>query len=63
MFEITYEVKKIVCPLGLEVYKIYVCSNDCILYRGEEYENLEVCSVCKVLRYKIRRDDSGEVDG
>jgi hypothetical protein len=34
-----YEAKKIVCPLGLEVQKIHACPNDCILYRGEEYEN------------------------
>nr|AAK52569.1 Putative Tam1 transposon protein TNP2 [Oryza sativa Japonica Group] len=59
----TYEAKKIVCPLGLEVHKIHACPNDCILYRGEEYENLEACPVCKALRYKIRRDDPGEVDG
>jgi hypothetical protein len=37
-----YEAKKIVCPLGLEVQKIHACSNDYILYRGEEYENLNV---------------------
>nr|AAN16339.1 TNP2-like protein [Oryza sativa Japonica Group] len=61
--ETTYEAKKIVCPLGLEVQKIYACPNDCILYRGEEYENLEACPVCKALRYKIRRDDPGEVNG
>nr|CAE05681.2 OSJNBa0065B15.4 [Oryza sativa Japonica Group] len=60
--ETTYEAKKIVCPLGLEVQKIHACPNDCILYRGEEYENLEACPVCKALRYKIRRDDPGEVD-
>nr|AAU90252.1 putative polyprotein [Oryza sativa Japonica Group] len=60
--ESTYEAKKTVCPLGLEVQKIHACPNDCILYRGE-YENLEACHVCKALRYKIRRDDPGEVDG
>nr|AAU90144.1 putative polyprotein [Oryza sativa Japonica Group] len=31
--ETTYEAKKIVCHLGLEVQKIHACSNDCILYR------------------------------
>jgi hypothetical protein len=50
----TYEAKKVLCPLGLEVQKIYACINDCILYHGEEYENLEVCLVCIALRYKIR---------
>jgi hypothetical protein len=34
----TYETKKVVCPLGLEVQKIHACSNDCILYHSEEYE-------------------------
>ena len=59
----TYEAKKIVCPLGLDVQKIHACPNDCILYRGEEYENLDACPVCTALRYKIRRDDPGDVEG
>ncbi|KAK1613686.1 hypothetical protein QYE76_019203 [Lolium multiflorum] len=59
----TYESKKVVYPLGLDVQKIHVCSNDCILYRAEEYENLDACPVCNALRYKIRRDDPGEVEG
>jgi hypothetical protein len=28
----TYEAKKTMCPLGLEVQKIHVCPNDSILY-------------------------------
>lgn len=59
----TYEAKQMVCPLGLEVEKIHACPNDCILYRGKEYENLESSPVCSALRYKIRRDDPGDVDG
>ena len=58
----TYEAKKIVCPLGLEVQKIHACINDCILYRGEENENFNACPVCGALRYKIRRDDHGDVE-
>ncbi|XP_071676775.1 uncharacterized protein [Lolium perenne] len=58
----TYEAKKVVCPLGLEVQKIHACINDCIIYRGE-YENLNACPVCSALRYKIRRDDPGDVEG
>ena len=50
----TYEAKKIICPLGLEVQKIHACINDCILYRGERYENMNACPVCGALRYKIR---------
>ena len=43
--------------------KIHACINDCILYRGEKYENLNSCPVCGALRYKIRRDDPGDVEG
>ena len=58
----TYEAKKLVCPLELEVQKIHACHNDCILYRGE-YENLDACPICSALRYKIRKDDLGDVEG
>ena len=44
----TYEAKKAVCPLGLEVQKIHACPNDFILYRGE-YEDLNACPVCGAL--------------
>jgi hypothetical protein len=59
----TYQAKKVVCPLGLDVEKIHACINDCILYRGELYENLEACPVCTALRYKIRQDVPGNVEG
>jgi hypothetical protein len=58
----TYKAKKVLCPLGLEVQKIHACINDCILYHGDEYENLEACSVCTALQYMIRRDDPGDVE-
>jgi hypothetical protein len=58
----TYEAKKIVCPLCLEVQKIHTCPNDCILYR-DDYENLTECPICTALRYKIRGDDSGDDEG
>ena len=60
--ESTYEAKKVVCPLGLEVQKIHACPNDCILYRGE-YEDLNACPVCGALRYKISRDEHGDGEG
>ena len=59
----TYESKKLVCPLGLEVQKTHACPNDYILYRGEKYENENKCLICGALRYKIRRDDPGDVKG
>ena len=58
----TYEAKKVICPLGLEVQKIHACINDCILYR-DEHEDKNECPVCGALRYKIRRDDPGDVEG
>ncbi|WVZ90291.1 hypothetical protein U9M48_036601 [Paspalum notatum var. saurae] len=57
----TYEAKEVICPLGLGVQKIHACLNDCILYRGD-YRELESCLVCKASRYKIKRDDPGDVE-
>jgi hypothetical protein len=48
---------------NLEVQKIHACPNDCILYHSEEYENLNTYPICSALRYKIRRDDPGDVEG
>ena len=59
---IMYEAKQLVCPLGLEVQKIHTCPNDYFLYRGE-YGNLDVCPICSALRYKIRKDELGDVEG
>jgi hypothetical protein len=58
-----YKAKQVICPLGLEIQKIHACPNDCILYRGKDYENLDACPVCYASRYKIRRDDPGDVEG
>jgi hypothetical protein len=57
----TYEAKKIICPLGLQIEKIHACPNDCILYHGE-HENLDKCHVCHASRYKIFRDDPIDVE-
>ena len=59
----TYEAKQVICPLGFEIQKIHACPNDCILYRGKDYENLDECPICKASRYKIRREDPGDVEG
>ena len=32
----TYEAKKVVCPLGLEVQKIHACPNDCVTSRKKQ---------------------------
>jgi hypothetical protein len=54
--ETVYEAKQIICPLGLEVEKIHACKNDCIIYRGEEYEDLEKCPICGLDRFNRRQD-------
>ena len=48
-----------ICPIGLEVEKIHVCSNDCILYHGEKYKDLDKCPKCEATRYKEEQLDEG----
>jgi hypothetical protein len=51
----TYEAKKIINPLNMRVQRIHVCSNHCILYRGD-YVKLEKCPNCDANRYKSNAD-------
>jgi hypothetical protein len=41
-----YDVKQIIYPLGLEVEKVHTCRNDCIIYHGAKYKDLEKCPIC-----------------
>ena len=59
----TYEAKEVVYPLELEIQKMHAYPNDCILYRGRDYENLDEWPVCKASQYKTRRDDPSDVEG
>jgi hypothetical protein len=52
----TYRAKKLLCPLSMEVERIYACPNDCILYQNE-YSNLDKCPKCNVSRYKSRENE------
>jgi hypothetical protein len=54
--ETVYEAKSIVCLFGLEVEKIHACMNDCILYCGHEYEDLEKCPICGLDQFNHRKD-------
>ncbi|XP_076912869.1 uncharacterized protein LOC143571294 [Bidens hawaiensis] len=45
----TYQAKKLMCPMGLEVERIHACPNNCILYRNQ-YENEHKCVVCGASR-------------
>jgi hypothetical protein len=50
-----YEAKQIIYPLCLEVEKIHACKNDCILYHGAEYEDLEKCPLYGLDRFNHRK--------
>ncbi|XP_071708869.1 uncharacterized protein [Rutidosis leptorrhynchoides] len=47
----TYQAKKLMCPMGLEIQRIHSCPNDCMLYRNE-VKDLHQCKVCGTSRYK-----------
>jgi hypothetical protein len=38
------------------VEKIHSCKNDCILYHGPEYEDLEKCLICGLDQFNRRKD-------
>jgi hypothetical protein len=60
--ETVYEAKQIICPLGLEVEKIHMCKNDCILYRGSKYEDLEKCPICGLDQFNHRKNSGDDED-
>ncbi|XP_057447269.1 uncharacterized protein LOC130739062 [Lotus japonicus] len=47
-----YEVRKIIRDFGLDYVKIDACINDCILFRGELYKNLDKCPICGESRWQ-----------
>jgi hypothetical protein len=60
-----YEAKKIICPLEIEVEKIYGCKNSCVLFHGD-YADLDKFPKCGYDRYKRKKDggdDNSADDG
>ena len=57
--EKTYLAKQMICPIVLEVEKIHVCFNDCILYHGEKYKDLDACPKCEAPWYKEGPSNEG----
>ncbi|XP_052621656.1 uncharacterized protein LOC128127253 [Lactuca sativa] len=47
----TYQAKKLMCPMGMEIERIHACPNDCMLYRND-YADLHSCITCGTSRYK-----------
>jgi hypothetical protein len=52
----TYYTKKLINHLIMGVEKIHACRNQCILYRCDDYKDLESCPKCGASRYKTNKD-------
>jgi hypothetical protein len=52
----TYYAKKLISLLSMDVEKIYTCRNHCIIYRGDDYKDLESYPKCNASRYKMNKD-------
>jgi hypothetical protein len=52
----TYYAKKLISLLAMDVEKIHACRNHCIIYRGDDYKDLERCPKCNASRYKMNKD-------
>jgi len=52
----TYYAKKLISPLTMGVERIHACRNHCILYRGDDYKDLDSCPKCGASRYKTNKD-------
>ena len=59
----TYYAKKQTSPLTMGVEKIDVYRNHNILYRGDDYKDLESCPNCGASRYKTNKDYQEEENG
>nr|GEW50841.1 hypothetical protein [Tanacetum cinerariifolium] len=42
---LTYQAKKLICPMGMEIEKIDACPKDCMLYRDND-KDLHACRIC-----------------
>ena len=59
----TYYAKKLISPLTMGVEKIDACRNHCILYRGDDYKDLESCPNCGASRYITNKEYRKEENG
>ena len=58
-----YYAKKLISSLTMGVKKINACRNHCILYRRDDYKDLESCPNCGASRYKTKNDYREEENG
>jgi len=52
----TYYTKKLISPLTMGVEKIHACRNHCVVYRGNDYRDMDNCPKCGASRYKTNKD-------
>jgi hypothetical protein len=52
----TYYANKLISPLTMGVEKVHACRNHYILYRGDDYKDLESCPKYGASRYKTNKD-------
>jgi len=57
-----YEIKKILCPMGMKYKKIHACPTDYILYR-KDFELLKSSQRCGLSRYKLTQKDDDTIEG
>ena len=51
-----YEMKKILCPVGMDYQKIHACPNDDILYINQ-FAEMRKCPTYGVSQYKLKDDE------
>jgi hypothetical protein len=56
VFANTYYAKKPISLLTIDIEKIHTCRNHYILYRGDDYKDLESYPKCGASRYKTNKD-------
>ena len=54
-----YQVKKILCLMGMKYQKIHACPNDCILYR-HEFEEMQTCPRCDGKQLVMQSSQGGD---
>ncbi|KAK1368347.1 hypothetical protein POM88_034439 [Heracleum sosnowskyi] len=46
----TYQTKKVLCPMGMNVKKMHASPNDCVLFQNE-HEDPDICPKCHSIHF------------
>ena len=58
-----YDARKVIRDLGLDYQKIDACVNDCILFWGNEYADLDRCPKCNHSRWATGKETKNDGSG